>query len=283
MLVGLWMVAIGYGLAGVLFGLAGFWAGAAASEALHRVDLCLARAQRTGLRSHFPLAGRCLCVSAGSRDSRVAAGRPLVSTRCSSRSSVWDWCPGLPTPIDDDLLEPATRAMFVVAPVNVPPARTLARLNDFVRKGGSLIVLDDSRIGERGSAKDFLGLFGASISYHAAQGQDGTRGRMSILAVDGACQCSCHRRVRCPEAIREGQVVYMSDAADFSRQGMGHCFARPWKPARARYETIFTLFRDVLRIAPTDRRFYGILIGSHSRENNSSPKSRRFSRVQAVD
>jgi hypothetical protein len=56
-----------------------------------------------------------------------------------------------------------------------------------------------------------------------------------------------------------GQVVYMTDAADFSRQGMGHCFARPWKAARARYDTIFTLLRDVLRIAPDDRRFYGIL------------------------
>jgi len=57
----------------------------------------------------------------------------------------------------------------------------------------------------------------------------------------------------------QGQLVYMWDAADFSRQGLGHCFARPWKTARARYETIFGLFRDVLRIAPGDRRFYGIL------------------------
>jgi hypothetical protein len=56
-----------------------------------------------------------------------------------------------------------------------------------------------------------------------------------------------------------GQVVYLWDAADFSRQGLGHCFARPWKSARARYETIFTLLGNVLRIAPGDRRFYGVL------------------------
>ena len=73
--------------------------------------------------------------------------------------------------------------------------------------------------------------------------------------------------MKCPAAdafvarklVEQGQVVYLSDAADFSRQGLGHCFARPWKTARARYETIYGIFRDVLRIAPGDRRFYGIL------------------------
>jgi hypothetical protein len=60
-------------------------------------------------------------------------------------------------------------------------------------------------------------------------------------------------------SYEKGQVVYITDAADFSREGLGHCFARPWKQARARYETIFVLFRDLLRIAPGDRRFYGIL------------------------
>ena len=40
---------------------------------------------------------------------------------------------------------------------------------------------------------------------------------------------------------------------------MGHCFARPWKAARARYETIYSLFRDVLQIVPSDRRSYGVL------------------------
>jgi hypothetical protein len=61
------------------------------------------------------------------------------------------------------------------------------------------------------------------------------------------------------KTYEQGQVVYMTDAADFSREGMGHCFARPWKSARARYATIFMLLRDVLRIAPEDRRSYGIL------------------------
>ena len=57
----------------------------------------------------------------------------------------------------------------------------------------------------------------------------------------------------------KGQVVYLSDAADFSRQGLGHCFSRPWTAARARYDTVFLLLRDVLGIAPRERRLYGIL------------------------
>ena len=121
-------------------------------------------------------------------------------------------------------------------------------------------MLDDSRIGERGSAKDFLRLFDASITYHGAQSQDGNQrphvhlgGGMVPVKVPAADAFVARK------PYEQGQVVYMSDAADFSRQGLGHCFARPWKAARARYETIFMLLRDVLRIAPADRRFYGIL------------------------
>jgi hypothetical protein len=65
-------------------------------------------------------------------------------------------------------LKPETRAIFVVAPVTAPPPDAIKRLQEFVRRGGCLIVLDDQRIGARGSAKDFLGAFGASITYHAA-------------------------------------------------------------------------------------------------------------------
>jgi hypothetical protein len=136
----------------------------------------------------------------------------------------------------------------------------MARLKDFVRRGGGLVVLDDSRIGERGSAKDFLNLFEASITYHGAQSHGAQQrphvhlgGGMLPLKVPAADAFVARK------FYEQGQVVYMSDAADFSREGMGHCFARPWKSARARYETVFMLFRDVLRIAPADRRFYGIL------------------------
>jgi hypothetical protein len=136
----------------------------------------------------------------------------------------------------------------------------MARLHEFVRRGGCLIVLDDSGIGERGSAKDFLRLFDATITYHGAQSPEG--GQRPHVHLGGGMV-----PVKVPAAdafvarkpYEQGQVVYMSDAADFSRKGMGHCFARPWKAARARYETVFILFRDVLRIAPADRRFYGIL------------------------
>ncbi len=153
---------------------------------------------------------------------------------------------------DEDFLRPGTRAMFVVAPVNPPPPKTLARLHDFVRSGGSLIILDDSRIGERGSAKDFLRLFDASITYHGAQSPDaGQRPHVHLGGGMVPVKVPAADAFVARKAYEQGQVVYMSDAADFSREGMGHCFTRPWKAARARYETIFTLFRDVLKITPT--------------------------------
>ena len=161
---------------------------------------------------------------------------------------------------DEDFLRPETRAMFVVAPVNPPPARTMTRLHDFVRRGGCLIVLDDGGIGERGSAKDFLHLFGATITYHGAQSPDGSaRPHVHLGGGMVPVKVPADDAFVARKPYEQGQVVYMSDAADFSRKGMGHCFARPWKAARARYETIFTLFKDVLRIAPADRRCYGIL------------------------
>jgi len=140
------------------------------------------------------------------------------------------------------------------------PNVTLARLNEFVHKGGNRIILDDGRIAERGIAKDFLNLFDATITYHAAEGQNGTQrphvhlgGGMEPVNVPAA-DAFVARKV-----YGTGQLVYMSDAADFSREGLGHCFARPWKQATARYETIFVLFRDLLGLAPSDRRFYGIM------------------------
>ncbi len=183
---------------------------------------------------------------------------------------------------DEDLLKPETRAVFVVAPVNTPPARTLARLKDFVRKGGNLIVLDDSRIGERGSAKDFLGLFGASITYHGASSQDGHSrphvhlgGGMEPVKAPAADAFVARKR------FEQGQVVYLADAPDFSREGLGHCFARPWRAARARYETIFALFREVLRITPGDRRFYAILRRVAIREG-AGPAERAWSPARAA-
>ncbi len=136
-----------------------------------------------------------------------------------------------------------SRREWGIEPIRLPP------------EGGA-----DTQIGERGSAKDFLNLLGASITYHGAKSQDGNR-RPQVHVGEGI------QPVKVPAVdaffVRKpyghGQAVCMTDAADFSRQGLGHCFARPWKAARARYETIFRLLRDVLRIAPADRRFYGIL------------------------
>jgi len=255
----LWMVRSGMALPAVLFGLVGFWGGALAAEGLHRSIYAWPEpnvpvSEVTFLWQGGACAYPAVLGSPGSLPADRSFDTLLVSVQ---RLGL---VPRVAYTFDDDFLRPETRAMFVVAPVNAPPARTMARLREFVRRGGGLIVLDDSRIGERGSAKDFLSLFDASITYHGAQSHSANQrphvhlgGGMQPVKVPAADAFVARK------PFEQGQVVYMSDAADFSREGMGHCFARPWKTARARYETIFFLLRDVLRIAPADRRFYGIL------------------------
>jgi hypothetical protein len=259
LLVGFAMVRSGMGLTAVLCGLLGCWAGLAASETLHRS--IYAWPNPNALISEVAFlwqGGACSFPPVLGTPESLPADRSFDTLLVSVQRL--GLVPRVAYTYDEDLFRPDTRAIFVIAPVNVPPARTLNRLRDFVRRGGSLIVMDDSRIGARGSAKDFLDLFDVSITYHAASADQ--RGQKPHVHLGGGMEA-----LKAPSAEafvarkihEQGQVVYIWDAADFSREAMGHCFARPWKAARARYETIYSLFRDVLRIVPGDRRFYGVL------------------------
>jgi hypothetical protein len=160
---------------------------------------------------------------------------------------------------DRDLFTANTRALFVIAPVDHPPPSTLSRIEAFVRHGGSLIVLDDGRLGGAGSARDYMAAFGIDLQYAPRSGPKGEPLVHSSLS--GLTEM---RDVPAPGTFvghrthGTGHVVYMRDAADFSRVGMGHCFSRPGKLQRARYDTIFWLLRDVLHLAPSDRKYYGI-------------------------
>jgi len=159
----------------------------------------------------------------------------------------------------EDLLRPETRALFVVAPVEAPPPETIDHLKAFVRDGGHLVVIDDRQYAERGSAKDFLAAFEVPITYHGPGENDAGRshvhlgGGMETLKVPAEGSFAARKR------FGQGQVVYLSDATDFSREGLGHCFARPWNEAKGHYETIFFVLRDVLGIALKDRSYYGIV------------------------
>ncbi len=257
--VGLAMVRSGLALPAILCGLLGLWSGAALSEGLHHWLYAWPKPNAPVSEVAFLWQGGACAFPPvlGTPDS-IPADRSFDTLLVAVQRL--GLVPRVAFTYDKDLFTPETRAIFVIAPVNTPPAETMARLKDFVCRGGCLIVLDDNRIGERGSAKDFLGLFGATIIYHGAQGRDGNA-RPHVHLGGGM------ERVSAPAAdafvarklVEQGQVVYLSDAADFSRKGLGHCFARPWKTARARYETIYGIFRDVLRITPGDRRFYRIL------------------------
>lgn len=159
----------------------------------------------------------------------------------------------------DELIHANTRVIFVIAPVHLPPEKTLARIRSFVKAGGSLIVLDDSRLLGKGSAARILRSFGIFLRYRRSARSDGT------FAVDGVPigleniggdqapdSFVAHR------AYGAGHVVFMRDAVQFSRDGLGHCFNRPGKVARARYELVYRVFRDILHQDVRDRRSYGI-------------------------
>jgi hypothetical protein len=159
----------------------------------------------------------------------------------------------------DELLTENTDAIFVISPVNHPPPATLSRIESFVRGGGALIVLDDGRLEGAGSAPDYMKIFGVDLRYTREKGAKGEPIIHSTLSnLTGLKGVPASGTFVGELAFEAGHVIYMRDAADYSRVEMGHCFNRPGKVARARYETIFWLLRDVLRLTPGDRRYYGV-------------------------
>ncbi len=258
LVVGLKRGSAGLAWPAVLLALAGSWAGMAAAEGLHRRVYAWPE-------SNAPIDEVTFLWQGGACAFPPVLGTPESVPLDRSYDTLLvavqrlGLVPRVAYTYDEDLLSPATRSMFVIAPANPPPPRTIARLREFVRTGGSLVIMDDSRIGRHGSAKDFLDAFDVSITYHDPQGPEG--GQKPHVHIGGmeAVPAPAGAAFVARKAAGRGQVVYIWDAADFSRNGLGHCFARPWKSARAWYETVFGILRDVLQIAPGDRRFYGIL------------------------
>ena len=255
---GLKLASRGLALPAVALMLAGSWAGMAASEGLHRRIYAWPEPNaRIDEVTFLWQGGACAFPPVLGTPDSVPLDRSYDTLLVAVQRL--GLVPRVAYTYDEDLLGPSTRAMFVVAPVNPPPPETVARLREFVRAGGSLIVMDDSRIGERGSARVYLDPFDASLTYHGPEGAEGNArphvhiGGMEAVPVPSGAAFVARK------TSGRGQVVYVWDAADFSRNGLGHCFARPWKSARARYDVIFALLRDVLKIAPADRRFYGDL------------------------
>ncbi len=160
---------------------------------------------------------------------------------------------------DQDLLTPNTRSLVVIAPVDHPPQSMLSRIESFVRRGGSLIVMDDGRLGGTGSAADYMRLFQIDLHYTQRAGPKGEPLVHSSLS--GLTPIDHRQR---PDtflghrAYGAGHVVYLREASHFSRASMGHCFTRPGKVARGSYEMIFWIFRDLLGLAPGDRKYYGL-------------------------
>jgi hypothetical protein len=152
-LMGFFMVRFGMALSAVRFGLTGFWSGAAVTEMLHR-------SLYAWPEPRVPISEVTFLWQGGACAFPPVLGTPgsLPADRCFDTPLVsvprLGLVPRVAYTFDHDLLKPETCAMFVVAPVNTPPAKTLTRLREFVRKGGSLIVLDDIKIGARGRPRN---------------------------------------------------------------------------------------------------------------------------------
>jgi hypothetical protein len=255
---GVAMVRSRMALAALLCGLGGLWSGLALSEALHRRIYAWPE-------PNAPVSEVAFLWQGGACAFPPVLGTPesIAIDRCFDTLMVsvqrLGLVPRVAYTYDQDLFLPDTRVVFVIAPVNVPPASTMSRLKDFVRRGGSLIVMDDSRIGERGSAKDFLKLFDVSITYHGPGAEPAVAKPHVHIAGMDLIKTPSADTFATRKIYEQGQLVYLWDAKDYSREGLGHCFARPWRAARARYDTIYSLFRDILHVVPSDRRFYGVL------------------------
>ena len=217
LMVGFVMVRSGIALPAILSGLLGWWVGLAALEALHRSVYVIPEPNAPISEVAFLWqGGACAFPPVLGTPESLPADRSFDTLLVSVQRL--GLVPRVAYTYDEDLFRPDTRAIFVIAPVNVPPVATQRKVRDFVRRGGSLIVLDDNRIGQRGSAKDFLGVFDISITYHAAQA--GHAGRRPHVHLGGGMEPLL---LPSPEAFvarkrhEQGQVVFLSDAADFSR------------------------------------------------------------------
>jgi hypothetical protein len=244
-------------LAAVLCGLGGLWTGLALSEGLHRWIYAWPEPNaRISEVAFLWQGGECAFPPVLGTPESTPADRCYDTLMVSVQRL--GLVPRVAYTYDQDLFRPDTRVIFVIAPVNVPPAATLSRIKDFVRRGGSLIVMDDSRIGERGSANEFLKLFDASITYHGPSADHSAEKPHVHIAGMDLIKTPSTETFATRKVHEQGQLVYLWDAKDYSREFLGHCFARPWKAAKARYDTIYSLFRDILHVAPGDRRFYGV-------------------------
>ncbi len=253
-----WLAGRGLAAPALALGLSGFWLGVVAADALHRSTYALPAPNAPTPEAAFLWdGGACAFPPVLGSPESLPAERSFDTLLVSVQRL------GLVPRVAheyDSLLGPDTRVVFVVAPVRPPPERILGQLKSFVQAGGALVVVDDMGIGRDGSAGDFLRPFEITVEYHASgEGSSQTPphvhlgGGMKPLAVPDP-------KTALASALRgRGRVVYLSDARSFSRRGLGHCFAHPWKAARERYEMIYVLLRDVLALAPLDRRSYGIL------------------------
>lgn len=157
----------------------------------------------------------------------------------------------------EEVLTENTRAVFLVAPVNPPPDEVITALREFVDDGGLLVIMDDKRLGGRGCAARYLQEFGASVRYEPMKsGEPGVHSR--LIAMEQI------RNVPSPDVFiaqrifGKGRVLYLRESSEFSRIGLKHCFARPSREVRQRYDTVFYILSLIPDWNKVDRRFYGI-------------------------
>lgn len=147
--------------------------------------------------------------------------------------------------------------LVMIRPVWVPEPAFIKKVGEFVRGGGKLVLMEDLGT-KRNPAIDAM-LSEVGIKYDLFQGNNS----LTSVTINGnSIQTSDSGMVHLGfQKIEKGGIVYIPSATRFSRKGMGHCFTIPPDNSKIVYETVETVFRDLLKVGLPDirRKTYGIL------------------------
>ena len=122
----------GWRVAALLCGLGGLWTGLALSEGLHRWIYAWPEPNaRISEVAFLWQGGACAFPPVLGTPESIPADRCYDTLMVSVQRL--GLVPRVAYTYDQDLFRPDTRVIFVIAPVNVPPAATLSRIKDFVR------------------------------------------------------------------------------------------------------------------------------------------------------
>ncbi|MEW6742106.1 MAG: hypothetical protein AB1486_05050 [Planctomycetota bacterium] len=182
-----------------------------------------------------------------------------------------------------DCFEGKPSVLIFINPVDRPPAEVVTGIEEFVRSGGSLIVVDRYRAYPEASASPFLlEPFGITIVTHRnrpsatggvesvegeAAARDGARGDEGG-GEEGGLQLEASSMEALPHESElslfsaphgAGKVFFVVDSYYWSREGLAHAFTLPGSPELRRLHDLYRLMEIAVPDSPGRRDTYEII------------------------